>query len=83
MARVFLFHRQKLYTYYAATLIEIDFEDELGEIRQVAVPLQQTGFSPYQYRKKVEAYIRAHENHITIAKLKRNEPLSQDWAFLE
>ena len=53
-----------------------DFADELGEVQDVTVPTYQTGFSPYQYRKKVEAYIRAHQDHITIAKLKRNIPLT-------
>ena len=53
-----------------------DFADEMGEVQDVDVPTYQTGFSPYQYRKKVEAYIRAHENHITIAKLKRNIALT-------
>ena len=59
-----------------ATVIT-DFADELGEVQAVDVPTQQTGFSPYQYRKKVEAYIRDHEDHITIAKLKRNVPLTE------
>jgi type I restriction enzyme, R subunit len=54
------------------TIIYTDFQDELGEITEVDPPLHQTGFSPYQYRKKVETYIRANQDHITIAKLKRN-----------
>jgi type I restriction enzyme R subunit len=54
-----------------------DFADEMGEVQDVDVPTHQTGFSPYQYRKKVEAYIRAHEDHVTIAKLKRNVPLTE------
>ncbi len=41
-----------------------------------AVPYNTTGFSPYQYRKKVEAYIRANQNHVAIAKLRRNLPLT-------
>ncbi len=53
-----------------------DFADEMGEVQDVDVPTQQTGFSPYQYRRKVEAYIRDHENHVAIAKLKRNVPLT-------
>ncbi|WP_204150718.1 DEAD/DEAH box helicase family protein [Leptolyngbya sp. CCY15150] len=53
-----------------------DFADELGEVQDVDVPTYQTGFSPYQYRKKVEAYIHANENHVAIAKLKRNTPLT-------
>ena len=58
------------------TIVYTDFQDELGEVSEVDVPVYQTGFSPYQYRKKVEAYIREHEDHITIAKLKRNVPLT-------
>ncbi|WP_414569409.1 DEAD/DEAH box helicase family protein [Nostoc sp. CCY 9925] len=58
-------------------IVYTNFEDELGEIVETDVPTKQTGFSPYQYRKKVEAYIREHENHIAIAKLKRNVPLTE------
>ena len=58
------------------TIVYTDFKDELGEVIEVDVPIKQTGFSPYQYRKKVEAYIRQHEDHIAIYKLKRNVPLS-------
>lgn len=29
-----------------------------------------------QYRKKVEAYIRAHEDHLTIQRIKRNIPVT-------
>jgi type I restriction enzyme, R subunit len=57
-------------------IVYTDFTDEMGEVIEVAVPIEQTGFSPYQYRKKVEAYIRANQDHITIAKLKRNVPLT-------
>ena len=56
-------------------IVYTDFKDELGDIELVDVPLQQTGFSPYQYRKKVEAYIRENDNHIAIYKLKQNIPL--------
>jgi type I restriction enzyme, R subunit len=59
------------------TIIYTDFQDELGELTEVTVPIEQTGFSPYQYRKKVEAYIRANQNHIAIAKLRRNLPLTE------
>jgi type I restriction enzyme, R subunit len=58
-------------------IVITDFADEMGEVQEVDVPTYQTGFSPYQYRKKVDAYIRAHDDHITIAKLKRNLPLTE------
>jgi len=58
-------------------IVITDFQDTLGEVREVNVHSQQTGFSPYQYRKKVEAYIRENENHVAIAKLKRNASLTE------
>jgi len=58
-------------------IVYTNFEDELGEIVEVDVPIQQTGFSPDQYRKKVEAYIKKNEDHVAIAKLKRNIPLTE------
>jgi type I restriction enzyme R subunit len=61
----------------AQSIVYTDFEDELGEVQEVDVPAHNTGFSHYQYRKKVEAYIRNHEDHIAIAKLKRNASLTQ------
>jgi len=53
-----------------------DFEDEMGDVDERDVPTSQTGFSPYQYRKKVESYIRANEGHVVVAKLRRNLPLT-------
>ena len=47
-------------------IIYTDFKDELGDIDLVNVPTPQTGFSPYQYRKKVEAYIRANQDHVAL-----------------
>ena len=65
-------------------VVYTDFADELGEVRDVGVSLQTTGFSREQYRKKVEAYIRSNETHVAINKLKRNLPLTdEDLAELE
>ncbi|RFP58919.1 MAG: DUF4145 domain-containing protein [Limnothrix sp. CACIAM 69d] len=59
------------------TILYTQFTDELmGEITEAHVPTVQSGFSREQYRKKVEAYIRAHQDHIAIAKLRRNIPLT-------
>ena len=58
-------------------VVYTDFKDKIGRLSEQAVPYRQTGFSPYQYRKKVEAYIRAHEDFLAIAKLKRNLPLTE------
>lgn len=58
-------------------IVYTDFKDTVGVVRESDVPTYQTGFSPYQYRKKVEAYIRSNESHVAIAKVKRNAPLTE------
>lgn len=50
--------------------------DEIGESKEVTLKDFSTGINLAQYRKKVEAYIRANENHVAIAKLKHNKPLT-------
>lgn len=65
-------------------VVYTDFQDEVGVVADVSVPYHQTGFSPYQYRKKVEAYIREHQDLMVIGKLKRNVALTKtDLELLE
>ena len=51
--------------------------DEKGEGTDVGLGDFTTGINIAQYKRKVEAYIRANENHVAIAKLKHNKPLTQ------
>jgi type I restriction enzyme R subunit len=50
--------------------------DAIGASSEVQLKDFSTGINTAQYRKKVEAYIRASEQHIVIAKLKHNRPLT-------
>lgn len=50
--------------------------DQIGEATEVILNDFSTGINLAQYKKKVEAYIRANENHLVIAKLKHNKPLT-------
>ncbi|WP_374012000.1 DEAD/DEAH box helicase family protein [Pseudoxanthomonas koreensis] len=50
--------------------------DEIGEPAEVTLTDFSTGINLAQYRRKVEAYIRANENHVSIAKLRYNRPLT-------
>jgi type I restriction enzyme, R subunit len=50
--------------------------DQIGEATEVVLKDFSTGINLAQYRKKVEAYIRSNENHVAIAKLKHNKPLT-------
>ena len=50
--------------------------DEKGESKDVGLKDFSTGINLAQYKRKVEAFIRASENHVAIAKLKHNKPLT-------
>jgi type I restriction enzyme R subunit len=53
------------------------FEDELGDITDKnVVGIMGAGSGLAQYRKKVEAYIKSHEDHLTIQRIKRNRPVT-------
>ena len=57
------------------TLVYTDFKDELVGVRdeEAVVIRKMTGA---QYEKKVREYLRAHDDHIAIYRLRRNEPLT-------
>ncbi|WP_396617308.1 DEAD/DEAH box helicase family protein [Lysobacter soli] len=50
--------------------------DEIGTATEIQLKDFSTGINLAQYKRKVEAYIRANENHIAIAKLRHNKPLT-------
>lgn len=59
-------------------------QDEMGDATAVTLLDTDTGINWPQYRKKVERFIREHQDHITIARLRQNRPLTpQDLAELE
>lgn len=65
-------------------LIYTDFEDELGPIVEGGFSGAASGVNIVQYKKKVMNFLRTHEGHITLHKLKRNIPVSsRDVAELE
>ncbi len=64
--------------------IYTDFEDQVGETAEVALPLGGSAGDFERFRLKVRAFLRAHESHITLHKLRRNQPLTAtDLAELE
>ncbi len=59
-------------------------DDEIGEAMPIALADFSTGINLAQYRRKVEAWIRANGHHVAIAKLRHNRPLTPtDLAELE
>ena len=51
-------------------------EDQIGESTEVQLKDFSSGINIALYKKKVEAYIRAKADHIVIAKLRHNKPLT-------
>ena len=57
-------------------IIYTDFEDEIGEITESSLDGLITTTDLAQYRKKMMHFLKEHENHIAINKLKHNVPIT-------
>jgi type I restriction enzyme R subunit len=65
-------------------IIYSDFEDQIGTGIEVQLGPAIPGTDMERFRRKVRQFLDGHANHITIAKLRRNEPLTAtDLAELE
>ena len=60
-------------------LIYTDFEDELGQVRELPVGYGSIGSAVniVQYRKKVMSFLKENENTLALQKLKRNIPITE------
>jgi type I restriction enzyme R subunit len=68
-------HRAPLFT---------DFTDEIGEGTDIALPGVQSVEGFEKFRAKARQFLREHEDHVTIQKLRRNKQLTpQDLEVLE
>lgn len=57
-------------------IVYTDFEDEIGAGKEVDVGRISSAVDVAQYRQKVLAFLKAHENHIAIRKVRMGEPLT-------
>ncbi len=65
-------------------IVYTDFEDEIGAGAAVVVQGLGPGTDMGRFRQKARHFLKDHENHIAVLKLKRNEPLTAtDLAELE
>ncbi len=53
-------------------IVYADFEDTIGEVREVESNWLGNEYNLDQYRKRLRHFLKAHEDHIAINKLKRN-----------
>jgi type I restriction enzyme R subunit len=66
----------KLIEYKKRSLVYSDFEDRAGTGSDITVPGIAIGTDMGAFRRKARVFLRPHENHIAVLKLKRNEPLT-------
>ncbi|TAH14088.1 MAG: DUF4145 domain-containing protein [Curvibacter sp.] len=65
-------------------IIHTNFGDTIGTPTPIPLPLGGSAGDFERFRLKVRAFLRTHENHITLHKLRRNQPLTAtDLAELE
>jgi type I restriction enzyme, R subunit len=55
-----------------------DFEDELSEASAVDLPRVTPGIDFERFRAKAAAYLREHEDHVALQRLRRNKQLTRD-----
>lgn len=66
------------------SIIYTNFEDELGGAKEVELPGLMAGIDYDKFRDKAQRFLRAHQDHITIHKLRMNQPITpSDLAELE
>ena len=60
------------------TVVYTNFEDELGELAEVALKGVHSGVNDFsRYQVKVQTYLRAHLDLATLQRLRRNKPLTE------
>ncbi len=65
-------------------IVYTDFADQLGELTEVRMPGLSSGTDFERFRAKARVYLRDHEDHLALQKLRRNKQLSAtDLAELE
>lgn len=58
------------------TFVYTDFEDELGVVEELSLHGAPAGANYERFREKAAVYLRAHEDHLALQKLRRNVPLT-------
>ncbi len=57
-------------------VVYTDFEDDLGTLEEVELAGVATGGGYERFREKARVYLREHEDHVALQKLRRNRPLT-------
>lgn len=65
-------------------IVYTHFEDEIGEGAEIALPQVTAGLNMAKFKEKARTFLKAHESHLSLQRLRRNQPLTAtDLAELE
>lgn len=57
-------------------IVYTDFEDVMGEATTVSLPGVSTGMNLAKFKEKARQFLKAHESHLSLQRLRRNQPLT-------
>ena len=57
-------------------IVYTDFEDELGESTTITLPGVSTGMNLAKFKDKARQFLKAHDSHLSLQRLRRNQPLT-------
>lgn len=57
-------------------MVYSNFEDELGEQAVIDLPQVIAGLNMNKFKEKARAFLKAHESHLSLQRLRRNQPLT-------
>jgi len=57
-------------------VVYTDFEDELGEGTTIELPEMGASMNFERFREKARQFLKAHESHLALQRLRRNQPLT-------
>ena len=57
-------------------VVYTDFEDELGDGTLIELPGVITGMNLAKFKDKARPFLREHESHLSLQRLRRNQPLT-------
>lgn len=65
-------------------IVYTNFEDEIGDATTIDLPQVTAGLNMAKFKDKARAFLRGHESHLSLQRLRRNQPLTpSDLAELE
>ncbi|MBL8470786.1 MAG: restriction endonuclease subunit R, partial [Rhodocyclaceae bacterium] len=57
-------------------IVYTNFEDELGDAATIDLPQVTAGLNMARFKDKARVFLRAHESHLSLQRLRRNQPLT-------